>query len=97
MSQRARAARVAAQVGMGFRVVVGTSLVVLLLCGVSLVAPTASGPSGERPARDVGGLEEELRVGVAELAAVLAESRALFAKVLGRLEGLAELSLAELS
>eukprot|EP01046_Picozoa_sp_COSAG06_P064714 COSAG06_NODE_15584_length_1060_cov_1.324662_1_plen_85_part_00 len=83
--------------GMGFRVVVGTSLAVLLLCGVSLVAPTASGPSSERPARDVGSLEEELRVGVAELAAVLAESRALFAKVLGRLEGLAELSLAELS
>ena len=98
--QRARAARRAAQVGMGFRVVVGTALAMLLLCGVGLAAPAAGGPSGERPARDAGGSEEELRVGaaeLAELAAVPAESRALFAKVLGRLEGLAELSLAELS
>ena len=101
----ARAARAAAQAGMGVRVVVGTALAVLLLCGVGLAAPAAGGPSGERPARDAGGgsdhdaagWEEELRVGVAELVAVLAESRALFAKVLGRLEGLAELSLAELS
>ena len=73
---------------MGFRVVVGTALAVLLLCGVGLAAPAAGGPSGERPARDAGGSEEELRVGAAELAAVPAESRALFAKVLGRLEGM---------
>jgi hypothetical protein len=76
---------------MGFRVVVGTALAVLLLCGVGLAAPAAGGPSGERPARDAGGSEEELRVGaaeLAELAAVPAESRALFAKVLGRLEGM---------
>jgi hypothetical protein len=37
---------------------------------------------------DVARLQEELRVGAAELAAVPAESRALFAKVLGRLEGM---------
>ena len=63
----------------------------LLLCGVSLAAPTAG---GEKPLNagaggdDNAGLEEELRVGAAELAAVPAESRALFAKVLGRLEGM---------
>ena len=33
-------------------------------------------------------MEEELRVGAAELAAVPAESRAVLAKVLGRLEGM---------
>ena len=66
----------------------------LLLCGVSLAAPTAGGPGGEMPRNagagsdDAAGLEEELRVGAAELAAVPAESRALFAKVLGRLEGM---------
>ena len=71
------------------------ALAVLLLCGVGLAAPAAGGPSGEMPARDAGaggddavGLEEELRFGAAELAAVPAESRALFAKVLGRLEGM---------
>jgi hypothetical protein len=76
-------------------VVVGTALAVLLLCGVGLAAPAAGGAGGERPARDAGagsddaaGLAEELRVGAAELAAVPAESRALFAKVLGRLEGM---------
>ena len=37
---------------------------------------------------DNAGLEEELRVGAAELAAVPAESRAVLAKVLGRLEGM---------
>eukprot|EP01046_Picozoa_sp_COSAG06_P012930 COSAG06_NODE_772_length_12432_cov_119.880159_13_plen_730_part_00 len=92
----ARAARASARAGMGFRVVVGTALAVLLLCGVSLAAPGGGGPSGEMPARDAGagsdhdaaGLEEELRVGAAELAAVPAESRALFARVLGRLEGM---------
>eukprot|EP01046_Picozoa_sp_COSAG06_P064207 COSAG06_NODE_15236_length_1087_cov_2.153846_2_plen_50_part_01 len=41
---------------MGVRVVVGTALAVLLLCGVGLAAPAAGagGPSGERPARDAG-------------------------------------------
>ena len=65
----ARAARAAARAGMGFRVVVGTALAVLLLCGVSLAAPAAGGAFGEMPARDAGagsdhaaaGLEEELR------------------------------------
>ena len=69
----ARAARASTQAGMGFRVVVGATKVVLLLCGVSLAAP-AGGPSSERPGRDVGGSEEEL----VEMAAVPAESRALF-------------------
>ena len=74
----ARAARASTQAGMGFRVVVGATKVVLLLCGVSLAAP-AGGPSSERPGRDVGGsscgrLQEEL----VEMAAVPAESRALF-------------------
>ena len=81
---------------MGFRVAVGTALAVLLLCGVGLAAPAASGAFGEMPARgagagsdhDAAGSAEELRVGAAELAAVPAESRVLFAKVLGRLEGL---------
>ena len=66
----------------------------LLLCGVGLAAPAAGGAGGERP-RDTGagsddaaGLEDELRVGAAELAAVPAESRAVLAKVLGQLEGL---------
>ena len=57
----------------------------LLLCGVSLAAPTAGGAGGEMPLNagggsDAAGLEEELRVGAAELAAVPAESRALFAR-----------------
>ncbi len=56
----------------------------LLLCGVSLAAPAEGGAGGD----DAAGLVEELRVGAAELAAVPAESRALFAKVLGRLEGM---------
>jgi hypothetical protein len=62
----------------------------LLLCGVSLAAPTAGGemPLNAGGGSDAAGLEEELRVGAAELAAVPAESRALFAKVLGRLEGM---------
>ena len=65
----------------------------LLLCGVSLAAPTAGGAGGEMPRNagggsDAAGLEEELRVGAAELAAVPAESRAVLAKVLGRLEGM---------
>jgi hypothetical protein len=70
-----------------------TALAALLLCGASLAAPAAGGAGGDMP-RDMGGgsdaagLEEELHVGAAELAAVPAESRAVLAKVLGRLEGL---------
>ena len=64
----------------------------LLLCGVGLGAPTAGGEkprnAGAGSTSDAAGLEEELRVGAAELAAVPAESRAVLAKVLGRLEGL---------
>ena len=74
---------------MGFRVIVGVAVAALLLCGVSLAAPAAG---GEMPLNAGAGsaahLHDELRVGAAELAAVPAESRALFAKVLGRLEGL---------
>ena len=63
----------------------------LLLCGSAVVAPSAAGVSGEMHAgnRDEAAhLHEELRVGAAELAAVPAASRALFAKVLGWLEGM---------
>ena len=77
---------------MSFRAIVVVALAALLLCGVSLAA---GGAGGERPLdtgagsdHDAAGWEDELRVGAAELAAVPAESRALFAKVLGRLEGL---------
>eukprot|EP01046_Picozoa_sp_COSAG06_P012925 COSAG06_NODE_772_length_12432_cov_119.880159_8_plen_584_part_00 len=91
-----RAARASARAGMGSRAIFGTALAALLLCGVSSAAPGGGGPTGEMTARDAGagsdhgaaGLEEELRVGAAELAAVPAESRVLFAKVLGRLEGM---------
>ena len=85
--------RAAARAGMGFRGMVVTALAALLLCGASLAAPAAGGAGGDMP-RDMGGgsdaagLEEELHVGAAELAAVPAESRAVLAKVLGRLEGL---------
>ena len=85
--------RAAARAGMGFRGMVVTALAALLLCGASLAAPAAGGAGGDMP-RDMGGgsdaagLEEELHVGAAELAAVPAESRALCAKVLGRLEGM---------
>ena len=83
----------AARAGMGFRGMVVTALAALLLCGASLAAPATGGAGGDMP-RDMGGgsdaagLEEELHVGAAELAAVPAESRALCAKVLGRLEGM---------
>ena len=74
---------------MSFRSIVGAAVAALLLCGVSLAAPAAG---GEMPLNAGAGsaahLHEELRVGAAELAAVPAESRALFAKVLGRLEGM---------
>ena len=83
----------AARAGMSFRSIFGAAVAALLLCGVSLAAPTAGGAGGEMPLNaagagsDAAGLEE-LRVGAAELAAVPAESRALFAKVLGWLEGM---------
>ena len=90
----AGAPRAAARAGMSFRCIVGTAVAALLLCGVGFGAPAAGGAGGERP-RDTGagsddaaGLEEELRIGAAELAAVPAESRAVLAKVLGRLEGM---------
>jgi hypothetical protein len=90
----AGAPRAAARAGMSFRCIVGTAVAALLLCGVGLGAPAAGGAGGERP-RDTGagsddaaGLEEELRIGAAELAAVPAESRAVLAKVLGRLKGM---------
>jgi hypothetical protein len=77
---------------MSFRAIVVVALAALLLCGVSLAA---GGAGGERPLdtgagsdHDAAGWEDELRVGAAELAAVPAESRALFAKVLGRLDGM---------
>ena len=78
---------------MGFRVIVGVAVAVLLLCGVSLAAPAARGVDGEMPLNAGAGsvlahLHEEQGVGAAELAAVPAESRALFAKVLGRLNGM---------
>ena len=62
----------------------------LLLCSFAVVAPWAGGPSGEMhdgSIDEAAHLQEELRVGAAELAAVPAESRAVVAKVLGRLEG----------
>jgi hypothetical protein len=76
---------------MSFRSIVGAALAALLLCGVSLAAPTAGGEKTRNAGAggdDNAGLEEELRVGAAELAAVPAESRAVLAKVLGRLEGM---------
>jgi hypothetical protein len=75
---------------MGFRVIVGVAVAVLLLCGVSLAAPAARGVDGEMhgAGSDAAGLNEQLRVGAAELAAVPAESRVLFAKVLGQLDGM---------
>eukprot|EP01046_Picozoa_sp_COSAG06_P089436 COSAG06_NODE_35819_length_455_cov_0.848315_1_plen_100_part_10 len=76
---------------MSFRSIVGAAVAALLLCGVSLAAPTAGGAGGEMHgagSNDAAGLEDELRVGAAELAEVPAESRAVLAKVLGRLEGL---------
>ena len=59
----------------------------LVLCGLALSAPSAAGAGGgsdDAAAR----ASLELRVGASELAAVPAASRALFAKVLGRLEGM---------
>jgi hypothetical protein len=35
--------------GMSFRSIVGAALAALLLCGVSLAAPTAGGAGGEMP------------------------------------------------
>ena len=71
--------------------VFGAALAALLLCSFAVVAPWAGGPSGEMhdgSIDEAAHLQEELRVGAAELAAVPAESRAVVAKVLGRLEGL---------
>ena len=62
----------------------------LLLCGGSLAAPAAGGemPLNAGAGSVLAHLHEEQGVGAAELAAVPAESRALFAKVLGRLDGM---------
>ena len=71
--------------------VFGAALAALLLCSFAVVAPWAGGPSGEMhdgSIDEAAHLQEELRVGAAELAAVPAESRAVVAKVLGRLGGL---------
>jgi hypothetical protein len=68
--------------------VFGAALAALLLCSFAVVAPWAGGPSGEMhdgSIDEAAHLQEELRVGAAELAAVPAESRAVVAKVLGRL------------
>ena len=59
----------------------------LVLCGLAMSAPSAAGAGGgsdDAAAR----ASLELRVGASELAAVPAASRALFAKVLGRLDGM---------
>ena len=59
----------------------------LVLCGLAMSAPSAAGAGGgsdDAAAR----ASLELRVGASELVAVPAASRALFAKVLGRLEGM---------
>ena len=61
----------------------------LLLCGLALSAP--AGARADPPpeaSEDAAHAAEELRGGAAELAAVPPESRALFAQVLGRLDGL---------
>jgi hypothetical protein len=71
--------------------VFGAALAALLLCSFAVVAPWAGGPSGEMhdgSIDEAAHLQEELRVGAAELAAVPAESRAVVAKVLGRLGAL---------
>ena len=63
----------------------------LLLCGLALSAPSAAGARADPPpeaSEDAAHAAEELRVGAASLAAVPPESRALFARVLGRLDGL---------
>ena len=64
----------------------------LVLCGLALSAPSAAGAGGDRHAAGsddaAARASEELRVGAAELAAVPGASRALFAKVLGRMEGM---------
>jgi hypothetical protein len=77
---------------MSFRSIVEAAVAALLLCGVSLAAPAAGGAGGEMHGAvsdyDAAGLGQELRVGAAELAVVPVESRALFAKVLDRLEGM---------
>jgi hypothetical protein len=63
----------------------------LVLCGLALSAPSAAG-AGDRHAAGsddaAARASEELRVGAAVPAAVPAAARALFAKVLGRLEGM---------
>ena len=66
MSGGAGAPRAAARAGMSFRSIVGAAVAALLLCGVSLAAPAEGGAGGD----DAAGLEEELGVGAAELAAV---------------------------
>jgi hypothetical protein len=69
------APRAAARAGMSFRSIVGAAVAALLLCGVSLAAPTAGGAGGEMHgagSNDAAGLEDELRVGAAELAEVAA-------------------------
>ena len=70
--------------------IVGVAVAALLLCGVSLAAPAAGGemPLNAGAGSVLAHLHEEQGVGAAELAAVPAESRALFAKVLGRLDGM---------
>jgi hypothetical protein len=77
--------------------VLSAAAVALLLCGLAQSAPSApstpsaAGAGGDRRAGGsnyVVGLQEELSIGAAELAAVPAESRTLFAKVLGRLDGM---------
>ena len=64
----------------------------LVLCGLALSAPSAAGVGGDRHAAGsddaAARASEELRVGAAELAAVPAASRALFAKVRGEMEGM---------
>eukprot|EP01044_Picomonas_judraskeda_P008312 COSAG03_NODE_941_length_5251_cov_254.015334_5_plen_384_part_00 len=73
---------------MGFSRVAGVAWVALLLCAVVSATLTASGAGGERPLDMGAGASgsEEFSIGAAELAAVPAESRALFAKLLGRLD-----------
>jgi hypothetical protein len=67
-----------------------TAAAALLLCGLASSAPSAAGARADPPPTDAASADAsaELRVGAAELAAVPAESRAVLAKVLGRLEGL---------
>eukprot|EP01046_Picozoa_sp_COSAG06_P069308 COSAG06_NODE_18844_length_865_cov_9.053525_1_plen_187_part_10 len=70
-----------------------TAAAALLLCGLASCAPSAAGARADPPptASEDAASEDasaELHVGAAELAAVPVESRAVLAKVIGRLEGL---------